>query len=226
MTTALAIFAKTIGFSDVKTRLAKDMGKDRAEEFYTLSIEAIEEMALKLKAQGDIVPYWALAEKEALTNKKWESFETIWTGEGCLGERQYSVLDRLLKDHSRVVIIGTDSPQFESKTIVKAIDKLKKNPEKCVIGPALDGGFYLFGSAVCISKSTWTNVSYSRKDTLKQLLKELDKDNNTYSFISEMSDVDVIEDLQVLYKDLQLTDNRRTKSQEKLFKWLKSIKNE
>lgn len=226
MTTALAIFAKTIGFSEVKTRLAKGIGKDRAEEFYTLSIEAIEEMALKLKSQGDIIPYWALAEKEALTNSRWKNFETIWTGEGCLGERQCRVLDRLLKDHSRVIIIGTDSPQFESETIVKTIERLKRNPKECVIGPALDGGFYLFGSAVCISKSTWTNVAYSRDDTLKQLLKELDKDNNTYSFIKKMSDVDVIEDLQALYKDLQLIDNRRTDSQKKLFEWLKGIKNE
>ena len=41
-----------------------------------------------------------------------------------------------------------------------------------------------------------------------------------------MSDVDVIEDLQALYKDLQLIDNRRTDSQKKLFEWLKGIKNE
>jgi len=45
MSGALAIFAKTKSLSPVKTRLAADIGKPLAEAFYSLSVEAVAEVA-------------------------------------------------------------------------------------------------------------------------------------------------------------------------------------
>ena len=225
MSTAIAIFAKTIGVSPVKTRLAKDIGKDMAEDFYRLSVDAIEELLVTLKTQlGDeVVPYWAVAEENAASDSRWKSFETIWTGEGDLGERLFNISDKLLKKHDKIIIIGTDSPQLVSETILKAIDLLNKNPKNCVIGPAYDGGFYLFGCSNLVSKEIWTNVIYSKNDTLEQLLGELEHKNINHSFIKEMGDVDELEDLKSLYESLCSIRCNQTLSQKRLIKWLDFI---
>lgn len=224
MSVAVAVFAKTIGLSPVKTRLAKGIGKDLAEEFYRKSVKAIEELMIDLKASSkeEITPYWALAEEEGVFDKRWDNFETIWTGSGDLGERQFNMCDVLLKKHDKVIIIGTDSPQFESKTILQAIDRLNENPKECVIGPAFDGGFYLFALSTLVSKEIWTSVTYSREDTLKQLLSKLDSENISYDFLKYMSDVDDISDLDNVFKSLNLIEEP-TYSQKNLIKWLESL---
>lgn len=224
MSIGVAIFAKTIGLSPVKTRLAKGVGKTIAEEFYRKSVNAIEELMIDLQAsvKEEIIPYWALAEEEGIFYDRWKSFEARWTGEGGLGERQFYMTDLLLKKHDKVIIIGTDSPQFESETIIETINKLDKNPDRCVIGPALDGGFYLFALSKLISKEIWTSVTYSKEDTLKQLLSNLDSKNLGYDFLKYMSDVDQVEDLENVYKSLNLI-KRPSYSQSKLSEWIKSL---
>ena len=66
----------------------------------------------------------------------------------------------------------------------------------------------------------WTSVTYSRDDTLKQLLLRLDNEDISYSFIKRMGDVDEIENLKVLYESLLLIKDKQTQSQERLMKWL------
>lgn len=224
MSTAVAIFAKTIGLSPVKTRLAKDIGKNKAEEFYRLSVSAIEELLLKVKIESHekIVPYWALAEEHGVLDEGWKEFQALWTEEGGLGKRMFHISCQLLKKHDKVIMIGTDSPQFERETILTAISKLDEDPETCIIGPAFDGGFYLFGCSRLVAEDIWTSVTYSRKDTLKELLLILDNEDISYSFIKRMGDVDEIKDLKILYEALLLIKNEQTQSQERLMKWLET----
>lgn len=222
MSTAVAVFAKTIGLSPVKTRLAKGIGQYRAEEFYNLSVNAIEELLLTLqvKSQTKIVPYWSLAEKNGALDTRWNKFESVWTGEGDLGKRMFNVHEKLLEKYDKVIIIGTDSPQLEEEIILEAINNLNKEPEKCVIGPACDGGFYLFGCTNLVKEDIWTSVTYSKEDTLEQLLSKLDNENILYSFIKRMNDVDELKDLENLYRSLSLMKDRLTRSQKKLIDWL------
>jgi hypothetical protein len=72
---ALAIFAKTLGVSSVKTRLANEIGVQLAEEFYALSVAAIKEVATVTHrmSEGEIVPHWALAEEQSVDNPQWLS---------------------------------------------------------------------------------------------------------------------------------------------------------
>ena len=52
---ALVVFAKTIGLSSVKTRLAAGVGKEAAERFYELSLKAVEDIALVVKEESKMV---------------------------------------------------------------------------------------------------------------------------------------------------------------------------
>ena len=112
---AIAIFVKTPGLSPIKTRLASSIGVSAAERFHLLSAKAIESVVLDaFRAEPACIPYWAVAEKEAVHTPYWKSFQTIWQGEGSLGERLACVYDELIQQHSFVIFIGADSPHITS----------------------------------------------------------------------------------------------------------------
>lgn len=225
MKTAVAIFCKTPGISPVKTRLALEVGTNQAETFYNLSIAAVQEIMSNVKEQSgmEVVPYWAVAEKESVDNPFWEAFETIWTGEGGLGNRIFNIFDRLFKQYENVIIIGSDSPQINAQYILNAVNNLTEGTENGIIGPCEDGGFVLFGSKVNISKSLWTEVEYSKDNTLIQLTEKLDQQGFKYSYIPKMSDVDNYNDLEKLYYLLKLNEKYNLPTQNELMIWIDSI---
>lgn len=221
---ALAMFAKTLGVSRVKTRLAKSIGVEHAEEFYRMSILALEETMTRIKANNqDLDIYWALAEKDTSSNIMWKNFKTMWTGEGDLGERLYNISKELLSEYGAYIIIGTDSPHMPEKLIIDTMNLLKNKANKTVVGPSVDGGFYLFASNIMFPKEVWTKVIYSQNDTLKQLLNNMDKNNFQYEFLEQLIDVDEEEDLKDLYRHLLENKNYNNENQNKLLEWIEKI---
>ncbi len=216
---ALAIFAKTPGISPVKTRLAADIGVEKAEEFYHLSLKSIEEVASRAQeiSENNLTPYWALAEEKSGTNALWQKFPTIWTGEGDLGNRLHNIYSNLLKTHDFVVMIGSDSPQLTPELLIDASKLLAKN--NCVIGSSIDGGFYLFAAKIVIAKNIWMDVKYSEDTTLDQLVKQLNKHDISAEILSKQGDVDTIADLEDLMRSLEDNDNLLP-AQMNLQKWL------
>lgn len=221
MSEAIAIFAKTKSLSPVKTRLAADIGESLAGAFYTLSVEAVTEIVKAAQKQNDFVPYWALAEKEAVDYTEWYDFSSLWTGEGDLGKRLHNIYSTLRKKHDYVILIGTDSPQLEPEIITNAIKKLRNQPESCVIGPAHDGGFYLFAAKTPIVEHIWTKVSYSQSVTLEELSSNLAANGITIQLLSSQGDIDTMNDLKPLLNALEANRNLLP-AQRKLYRWLQS----
>jgi uncharacterized protein len=200
MTTALAIFVKTPELSPVKTRLAKDIGKESAIRLYESFVDIIENKIKCLtQDKADITPYFAIAEKEGLSNHRWQSFGKIHTGNGDLGERLHNVYSSLLKQHDEVIIIGSDSPQISSEVIIKTAALIKEN-NKFVIGPARDGGFYLFAGNKEIPKEVWTDVVYSKNTTMTDLVRKLEPISKI-EFLETLIDIDQLDDLIFLLKE-------------------------
>lgn len=225
MKTAIAVFCKTPGLSPVKTRLGADVGNVNAEEFYRLSVlaidEVLEQVAQKLGHSVEI--FWAVGEQEALKIPIWNSHEAIWTGEGSLGERIHHVYETLLKAHDAVIIIGSDSPQITADYLIVAIEQLILSELDGVIGPCRDGGFVLFGTKRLIGKSIWTKVKYSCEDTLGQLTNLLEQSNYSYHVISSLGDVDQYDDLVPLLNDFLQMGSIIQPRQLYLFQWLQRL---
>jgi rSAM/selenodomain-associated transferase 1 len=201
--TAIAIFVKTPGLSPVKTRLAASIGTAAAEEFYQLCTEAIQQTLLQNMSSAteamNIVPFWAVGEPAGLDHPLWQSFESIYTGEGDLGERQHHIYQYLLAKYQRVILIGADSPQLCARHLNDAITALDNH--QFALGPAVDGGYYLLAGRAPIAKDIWTSVTYSSADTAKQLLARLP---SKVALLDCITDVDTIDDLAVLERELRL----------------------
>ncbi len=220
MTGALAIFAKTPGLSPVKTRLAADIGVEKAEQFYRHSVNCTEELALnvRLETQGSLVPYWAVGEENGLDHPLWKNFDRLSTGDGALGDRLNHVYAALLKKHDHVILIGTDSPQLSSGRIIEAHDILMKIAGH-VIGPAEDGGYYLYGGHVPLPCDLWLSVPYSVPQTFTVFVEKL-KPHGEIHYPSRTFDVDLMEDFDKLSS---YQGKMNGHAQQELMKWLEGV---
>ncbi len=221
MKIAIAAFAKTPGVSAVKTRLSTSIGRERAEVFYRHSLQATQEMLLNEAGNSnyDLQPYWAIGESDQLKHPLWQTFPAIWTGEGELGKRLASVSRRLHEDHDAIFLIGTDCPQLSPGLINRAVEKLNHDNSDCVIGPAMDGGFYLFASSKPVPAEIWEGVRYSVSSTCSQLVDRLEATGYRISYLSEERDVDTITDL-IFLKEALDQENHLLPAQQHLRDWL------
>jgi len=223
MNTGLAIFAKTLTLSPVKTRLAADIGVTLAETFYALSLETVTQIVKTAQKQNQnkLISYWALAEEKAVNLACWNKFPALWTGEGDFGKRLHTIYNTLFERYSSVILIGTDSPQLEPVALTSAIKKLQDQSGDCVIGPCPDGGFYLFAAQIPIPEEIWRNVIYSKNTTLQQLSGQLEAHGIKVHLLPMEGDVDTADDLIALINSLA-TNRHLLPSQQKLYGWLKS----
>lgn len=192
----LAIFVKTPGISPVKTRLARDIGSEAATDLYIKSVRAIEESALDAsRSLPEIQPFWAVAEPQAMSAEIWGSLKKLPQGPGDLGARLAHVYSSLKQRFHSVILIGADSPQLTPSALVEVAKRLQSSTEpQTIVGPAADGGFYLFASNTVLEESFWTGVAYSTPSTLSELLARVPPESNL-SRLPTLSDVDTARDL-------------------------------
>lgn len=204
MTGALAIFVKTPGRSALKTRLAAAVGRDHAEQWYRLAAAAVASVAMRACAGHGITAYWAVAEANAESD--WSGLPTIAQGEGGLGERMARVHAQLAARHDYAVLIGADAPQLRAETLREAAQWLgavmtrthgERLPARLTLGPASDGGFWLFGANRVIADEAWIRVRYSQPDTGLQFQRAM-QPFGAWRMLGELTDVDHVEDLGAL----------------------------
>ena len=197
--TAVAIFVKTPGLSPVKTRLAKGIGTARATEFHRRAAAAV--AAVALAAGSGIQPHWAVAEQEALTHSAWGAFPTLWQGDGDLGMRLDRVYAALLERHGSVLLIGADAPQVTQALLSDAARIIRADGPPYAIGPATDGGFWLFGGRASVPPEVWHSIAYSRADTGARLAEALGP-FGSISRAPALADTDEVSDLPALLSAL------------------------
>lgn len=172
MSVGLAIFVKTPGRSPVKTRLAADLGADFAVAWHRRAAATVGAVAhaAELAAQppSALRAYWAVAEAAALAEGDWPGLPNLAQEEGGLGERMARVYAQLLDRHRAGLLIGADAPQIRGEHLLAAADWLHSDRPRRVIGPARDGGFWLFGGNRPLPLAAWTAVAYSRPDTAER----------------------------------------------------------
>ena len=225
MSVGLAIFVKTPGYSPVKTRLAADCGRARAEDWYRRAAAAVVSVARITAAEHDIEPYWAVAETDAIANGAWPDLPVLDQGEGGLGERMARVHANLVAKHGAGVLIGADTPQLSADLLGAAIAWLQQPGPRLCLGPARDGGFWLFGGNVAPPTDSWQRVRYSARETARDLRRTM-RNCGQWQTLQELSDVDHASDLAEVHDALLRLPEASPEQQQLLasmrssFQWL------
>ncbi len=116
----------------------------------------------------------------------------------CFGDRFYNAIcDILQHGYEYVVTLGNDTPQLTTAHLLDTLKKLHKG--QLVLGPSLDGGFYLMG----IHKSQFSTLNFRElpwqtADIRKAFSAEIRRNNFELELLEFLSDIDKFQDLIML----------------------------
>ena len=134
-----------------------------------------------------------------------KSFDAILIdqGEGSLGARMNRSLGRL---HDRgALLIGTDMPSLPPRFIARAVALLRKAP--VVLGPSLDGGYYLValrGKSSISSADIFRGIRWGGPRVLAATIARLERAEMHYALAPAWYDIDRWSDLLLLAAHLRI----------------------
>ncbi|MDR9453751.1 MAG: DUF2064 domain-containing protein [Wenzhouxiangella sp.] len=196
---AVAIFVKTPGQSAIKTRLAATIGASLAEQWHQRAAHAVAEVAV----QANVGPvYWAVAEAEGEGHPLWADLPRLIQCAGGLGARMADIHNHLIDRHGQAILLGADTPQIESQDLRQTHRWLTSAKPRQVLGPASDGGFWLYGSNQATNRTHWERVSYSQTNT-RMAFQEAFDGVGSWLTLATHTDVDEYTDLAHAYRALR-----------------------
>jgi rSAM/selenodomain-associated transferase 1 len=199
---AVAIFVKTPGHSPVKTRLWPDLGRSNAERLHLACAAAVGSVVMRACDEGSISGYWATAEATEDVAAAWPVLAHLAQGEGGLGLRMATVYRTLQARHGTAILIGADTPQLDCGLLRRAVEWLQSSSARLVIGPALDGGFWLFGGNRKLPELAWTGVAYGASDTAKAFVASM-HGHGDWRVLDTLRDIDTAADIAAVSQQLE-----------------------
>jgi glycosyltransferase A (GT-A) superfamily protein (DUF2064 family) len=145
----MLVVAKAPVSGTVKTRLGRDVGMDRAAELAAAAL--LDTLAVCVAAYGVTRCHLAL-EGDLADAELGDDLLDATDGWTVHTQRGDDFAARLVNAHrdtaaatgAPVVQVGMDTPHLEAQTLTEVGSRLT-DPDKAVIGPAVDGGWWLLG---------------------------------------------------------------------------------
>lgn len=189
-TTALIIFVRNPVLGKVKTRLARDIGDEKALEVYRLLLKHTHDITLPLNCRKFV--YYA---DEVNDHDLWNSpgYTKRQQFGKDLGERMYnSFKDLFGQGFKKVLIIGSDCYQLQTHILEQGMLLLDIN--SAVMGPALDGGYYLLGLS-SFRPELFYNKAWGTGQVASLTIDDFHRLGIPYSLLEKLADVDKAADL-------------------------------
>lgn len=186
----LIVFVKNPEEGKVKTRLAKTVGDAEALNIYRILIAYTREQLMKVNAEKEIS-----YSEHVIENDEWDNevfSKTNQSGNG-LGDRMRNAFQKGFQGQNfeRIVLIGSDCAELTHEIIDQAFESLDN--VDVVIGPALDGGYYLIGMRKYIP-ALFDEIDWSTSKVFDQTLTRIQDEQASYNILKQLRDVDDIED--------------------------------
>jgi len=188
--TLLIIFLKNPVLGKVKTRLAATIGADKALEVYQLLLERTQEITEQLPF--DKVVYYSDA---IMVDDIWH--QNLYKKEvqqgNDLGEKmQQAFAQGFAQGYKYICLIGSDCYELSDEVITDALEKLQT--VDLVLGPCLDGGYYLIGLKT-LHPEFFQNKKWSTDSVLQDTLQDAKNKKITFALLPTLTDVDEEKDL-------------------------------
>ena len=193
----LIVFTRYPEPGRVKTRLIPLLGADGAAELHRRMTRHTLAAAAGLRSQlgADVVVRFTGGKRldmERLYGGQWALEEQ---GDGELGSRlERAVGDAFAAGRTKVVVVGCDCPELTPRLLQDAFAAL--HPSDVVIGPALDGGYYLIGLSR-LSPGIFGGIPWGTERVLDETLRAARRLSLTVQLLPALRDVDRPDDLGV-----------------------------
>ncbi len=188
---ALIVFVKNPQLGKVKTRLAKDIGDEKALEVYLQLLQHTLDATLPLPV--DKLLYYSSFVDEADMWPATSYQKYVQYPSADLGERMHLAFEQAFAvGYQQVAIIGSDCPGLTTDLLNRAFEQL--DDHDFVIGPANDGGYYLLGMKK-LQKRLFEHKEWSTSNVMDNTLWDIKALQMTYSMLPMLNDIDNKEDL-------------------------------
>ena len=205
MKTCLTVFAKQPMPNRVKTRLVPPLSPEQAATLYTAFLTDWCEALAELSDVDIVIAYTppeAQPDLQALIGD--DAIYIPQVGDD-LGERLVSATQWAAEHgYTKILIVGSDSPTLPILYVSEAITLL--DTRDIVIGPSLDGGYYLIGfsgeNLPMIVPHVFEEIAWSTAEVFQQTVRRIHAAEATFGLLPPWYDIDTAEDLAFLHAHL------------------------
>ena len=186
----LIIFVKNSIPGKVKTRIAKDIGDEKALELYNI----LKQHTADLSSVSDAEKWVFYADyiehndyfDEAVFVKKQQT-------DADFGLRMQAAFDEgFAAGHNKIVLVCSDCYELRTDHISEAFKML--DLKEAILGPAFDGGYYLIGLRKMYSV-LFEEKSWSTNSVLSDTIENLNELEISYDLLEPLSDIDLSADI-------------------------------
>jgi uncharacterized protein len=207
MKNALIIFAKYPELGKVKTRLAREIGDQKALRIYFKLFKHVLNIAKQASEQTFVFLANKNPDKENLIPIEFSL--RLQNNSPDLGVRMKIAFDEMFEEgFEKILLTGTDIYEISSDYFTEGFNCLSK--KDAIIGKALDGGYYMIG----LTKKTvqnhpellsklFLNRTWSHENVAQEALSVFNELDLKYEFLPALRDIDTLEDLKH-YPDLTI----------------------
>ena len=203
----LIIFTRYPEPGKTKTRLIPVLGTIGAANLQRQMTEHTIFQVQELQKAIDISVEVRFVGGDSQLMQDWLGLDLVYQsqGEGDLGLRMArSLFDAFQSGAEQVIIIGTDCPGVNPQILATAFEKL--HAFDLVLGPAIDGGYYLIGLCQPIPE-LFVNIEWGTAQVFQKTVDIAQKLNLSHVNLLPLADVDRPEDLpiweQALVRDME-----------------------
>ena len=193
----LIVFVKSPEAGGVKSRLAAAVGEQKTRLLYRCFVE---DLLDSLDKGNYCLKIFFYPPDQQPVLSRWFGDERSYepqTGDD-LGQRMKNAFEKCFAEgFDKVILIGSDCPDLPQEIIDESFSALTSCD--AVIGPSLDGGYYLIGfQAVTFLPDLFSGIAWSTEDVLKSSRAILDKKGLRVFMLPPWRDIDTYEDLKAL----------------------------
>lgn len=207
----LIMFARYPEKGKVKSRLGRHWDEDIVARLYRFFIEDL----LERLSGGDYLfrlAYHPAEKKNDFIKQFGKAISYMPQIGENLGERMYNAFRRCFAEGFRsVVLIGSDSPDLPLRIIREAFLMIEVND--AVVGPSLDGGYYLIGfNRKSFLPGVFDGIAWGTDSVFRKTKQILQDAGIRLHELPARRDIDRPEDIISLVKDSEETDFANSKT--------------
>lgn len=205
MSAAVAIICKAPIVGRSKTRMIPVLGAKAAAGLAGAFLSDVCDVIIRAReshALQGVVVYAPVGAESAMRAYLPHDFRLMCRQDEDLGQVLHAASQQLFADgHGHVVLVNADSPTLPPGRLTDALAFLEADGERLVLGPAIDGGYYLIGLKRP-ARELFTDIPWSTSETLVRTRDRARELGLPVAELAQWYDVDDAETLALLTNEL------------------------
>jgi rSAM/selenodomain-associated transferase 1 len=201
----IAAMAKASVPGRTKTRLVPPLTFEQATQCNTAFMRDIAENILTAAAQASIAGYVAYGPADAqpfFQANLPPHIGLIEASHPSLGEcLDHAIAQLFERGHRAAVAVNSDSPTLPTSLLLEAAEVLARPGDRAVLGPALDGGYYLLG-VKARHRRLFEDIAWSTQHVARQTQERAAELRLPMHILPTWYDVDDVSTLKMLVAEL------------------------